>query len=47
MPILGMLMDRTDRAEVASVLAITPAQLEEQTARMLRALRVETPGAAA
>ncbi len=47
LPILGMLMDRTDRDEIARVLQIPPRALEERVARMLAALRVETSGAAA
>ncbi|HEV2075174.1 MAG TPA: response regulator transcription factor [Thermoleophilaceae bacterium] len=47
LPILGMIMDRTSHAEMADVLQLRPGQLEERVARMLRALRVETPGVAA
>lgn len=47
LPILGMLMDRTGRDEIARVLRIPPKALEERVARMLAALRVETPGVAA
>lgn len=47
LPILGMIMDRTDRAEIATVLQIPPAELEERILRMLGALRIEVPGVAA
>jgi dTDP-glucose pyrophosphorylase len=47
LPILGMIMDRTDRAGIAEVLRVSGAELEERIIRMLGALRVETPGVAA
>jgi hypothetical protein len=47
LPILGMIMDRTDRGEIASVLQITPEELEARIVRMLGALRIEVPGVAA
>ncbi len=47
LPILGMIMDRTERSEIADVLRLSPAELEERVVRMLGALRVETPGVAA
>jgi len=47
LPILGMVMDRTDRAEIAEVLRVSAAELEERIVRMLAALRVEAPGVAA
>jgi DNA-binding NarL/FixJ family response regulator len=47
LPILGMIMDRTDRGEIAEVLGLTPAELEDRIVRMLGALRIEVPGVAA
>lgn len=47
LPIMGMVMDRTDRREIAEVLHIQPAELEERIVRMLGALRIEIPGVAA
>lgn len=47
LPILGMIMDRTERSEIAEVLRLSPAGLEDRIVRMLGALRVETPGVAA
>lgn len=47
LPILGMIMDRTDRAEIARVLQIPSRELEERVGRMVSALKVETPGLAA
>lgn len=47
LPILGMIMDRTERSEIADVLRLSPAELEERVVRMLGALRGETPGVAA
>lgn len=47
LPILGMVMDHTDRDEIAQVLQITREQLDRRVERMLEALRVETPGVAA
>jgi two-component system response regulator DevR len=47
LPIMGMLMDRTAREEIASVLQIAPEELEQRIGRILEALRIETPGAAA
>ena len=47
LPIMGMIMDRTNRGEIADVLQISPDVLEKRVERMLRALRTETPGVAA
>jgi DNA-binding NarL/FixJ family response regulator len=47
LPILGMIMDRTDRDEIAGVLQIPPDELRNRVEGMLVALRVETPGVAA
>ncbi len=47
LPILGMIMDRTKRDEIAGVLDIPPETLRRRIERMLEALRVETPGVAA
>ena len=47
LPILGMIMDHTERREIAGVLRLSPRELEERIVRMLGALRVETPGVAA
>jgi DNA-binding NarL/FixJ family response regulator len=47
LPILGMIMDRTKRDEIAGVLDIPPETLRRRIERMLPALRVETPGVAA
>lgn len=47
LPILGMIMDRTDRDEIARVLQISESALAERISRMLRALRLDTPGLAA
>ncbi len=47
LPILGMVMDQTDRDEIARVLQIPQSSLEQRVTRMLRALRYETPGMAA
>jgi DNA-binding NarL/FixJ family response regulator len=46
LPILGMVMDRTSRGDIAEVLQIAPETLERRIERMLEALRVETPGVA-
>lgn len=42
LPILGMIMDRTDRGDIAGVLGIPPPELGRRIERMLGALRVET-----
>lgn len=47
LPILGMLVDRTERAEIEASLGIDRAALERRVRRMLGALRVEVPGAVA
>lgn len=47
LPILGMIMDRTDRGQIAEVLRLPASELEERIVRMLGALRVEVPGIAA
>ncbi len=47
LPILGMIMDRTSREEIAEVLQIPRPELEERIVRMLGALRIEVPGVAA
>jgi DNA-binding NarL/FixJ family response regulator len=44
LPILGMIMDRTDRAEIASALRLAPADLDQRVVRMLGALRPDLPG---
>lgn len=47
LPILGMIMDRTARPEIAEVLRVPRTELDERIVRMLGALRVEITGVAA
>jgi two-component system, NarL family, response regulator DevR len=46
LPILGMIMDRTDRGDIAQVLQLSQEELQKRIERMLVALRLQTGVAA-
>ncbi len=47
LPILGMLVEGTDRSEIPATLAIEPQEFAQRLDRMIGALRVEVPAARA